>query len=646
MTDENKDTKPITKALVPIDPTTGQLAPTDLEGMWRIASIMATSEMVPSDYRKKPEKCFVAMQLGMEVGLGYMAAIQTICVINGKPAIYGDGVPAIVQSRGKCKKWDEHYEVGEESTKHYRGVADLNKWPDELTAVCILEREGFDEPFEGYFSVADAKRMGKWNKPESQGGLSVWQKYPLRMLKMRARGFATRDGFSDHLKGIGIAEELQDVPPEFVSSEVVEEAPVKTGLDAVLETEDGQIVNAEYTEPEKAESPQETPLSEPEASKMAAKHPLIVELERKKYSPYLIDQFIRWAAENNDMDLVSLMNEAMGDMPGFKESMLEYAKNHKLETSVQATTPSPEDEAIEIGRNAAQATIDNQDEKVSTSDETPETVETAKEANERVDGAFEKLAEETVAKEQTQMTLADAIDESAEICEATGKVLDDAEVPDTDRQLATEDGIVKQEPVKKEPVKKADLDPKADVEAWVSRFNASYRLMPKTKFSHFVIANEAKFIQLFEYAPTIYDKAVDKFTRFYGDDPWPVVLDAERDQVGKEDPPNGTHANESEEEVSEDDKAAIAALASDDVTPEPETHKVNEAARLFKDEEGIDHREKLKRMKQLWPDQLNKVLGALKMGSGGLTAGAVEVISFALKEEIAKDKLQQAKGKK
>jgi len=604
MTDEIKDIKPMTKSLVPIDPTTGQLAPTDLEGMWRIASIMATSEMVPSDYRKKPEKCFVAMQLGMEVGLGYMAAIQTICVINGKPAIYGDGVPAIVQGRGKCKKWDEHYEVGEEATKHYRGVTDLNQWPDELTAVCILEREGFDEPFEGYFSVADAKRMGKWNKPESGGGLSVWQKYPLRMLKMRARGFATRDGFSDHLKGIGIAEELQDIPPEVVSGAVVEEAPIKTGLDAVLETEDGQIVNAEYTEPEKPESPQETPLSD---AQEAIKHPLVVDLESKKYSPYLIDQFCTWAAENNDMDLVSLMNEAMGDLIGFEASMIEYAKNHNLEVSDQAATPSPEERSL--------------------TSEVPEETETAKEANERVDAAFEKSAEKTVKAEQ--MSLEDSIDKSAELCETTGKVLDDAEVPDTDRQLATEDGIVKQE-----PVKKADLDPMADIEGWVSGFNAQYRLLPKTKFSHFVIANEVKFRQLFEYAPTVYDKAVDKFTRFYGDDPWPVVLDTERDQT------------ESHEEVSEADKEAIADLASDDVTPEPETHKVNEAARLFKDEEGIDHREKLKRMKQLWPDQLSKVLAALKMGSGGLTAGAVEVISFALREEIAKDKLQQAKGKK
>jgi hypothetical protein len=612
MTEENKDIKPITKALVPIDPATGQLAPTDLEGMWRIASIMSESGMVPSDYRKKPEKCFVAMQLGQEVGLGYMAAIQTISVINGKPALYGDGVPAIVQARGKCKAWKEVYRIDGEDKKHYAGPADLNKWPDDLTAVCILERVGFGEPFEGYFSVADAKRMGKWNKPGEGGSMSVWQKYPLRMLKMRARGFAARDGFSDHLKGIGIVEELQDIPPEVVHERIVKEPAKKDDMDAILD--------AEYTtrgkDTQEAEKPQETPLSEAEE---AIKHPLVVDLESKKYSPYLINQFCAWAAENNDMDLVSLMNEAMADIDGFEKSMLEYAQNHKLEVSDQATTPSPEEGSL--------------------TSEAPEEIETAKEANERVEAAFEKAAEKTVKAEQA--SLEDAIDKTAALCEATGKVLDDAEVPDTDRQLATADGIIKQE-----PVKKADLDPNADVEAWVSRFVASYRLMPKTKFSHFVIANEAKFIQLFEYAPTVYDKAVDKFTRFYGDDPWPVVLEPERDQVGEEDPP----------ELLPGDKSAIAALATEEITPDSEmdtddigkaeTHSVNEAARLFKDEETIDHHEKLRRMKHLWPDQLNKVLGVLKMANGGLTSGAVEVVSFALKEEIAKDKIHQKKGEK
>ena len=563
MSDEKIEDK-ITKSLVPIDKTTGQLAPTDLEGMWRIASIMSTSEMVPSEYRKKPEKCFVAMQLGMEVGLGFMAAIQTICVINGKPAIYGDGVPAIVQSRGKCKKWDEHLTLpkaeGEDEVdrmKHYRGPANLSEWPDELTAVCILEREGFDQPFEGYFSVADAKRMGKWNKPESQGGLSVWQKYPLRMLQMRARGFATRDGFSDHLKGIGIVEDLMDVEPEVVSQPIVEEAPAKTGLDAALETKDGEIVNAEYNEPPEEPASQEEPLSEPEVAKEpepvaaeeAAKHPLIVYLETGEYNILLIDQFIEWAAKNNEMDILSLMNEAMTDIEGFEQSMVEWGEGEKVEIYAKEI-PSPEEAA--------------------------------------------------------------AIDDSAAACQVA---LDEAEVP----ELATEDGVIEQE---KDPAKKEDLDPNADIEGWVSRFHRQYRLKNKHQYSPFVLANEVKFRQLFEYSPDVYDKAVEKWTRFYNDEPWPVVLDPERDQV--------------DEEPYLHKGPVVAAQPS-----EPKT--VNEAARIFTNEEEMTHGEKLVKMKELFPEQTKKALDNLKMGSGALSEAAVEVVSFAVKEIIQKEKKKGGK---
>src|SRR3546814_17968193 len=52
----------------------------------------------------------------------------------------------------------------------------------------------------------DAKKAGRAGK---QG---PWSQYPQRMLQMRARAWAMRDGFADVLKGIGIAEEVRDFP--------------------------------------------------------------------------------------------------------------------------------------------------------------------------------------------------------------------------------------------------------------------------------------------------------------------------------------------------------------------------------------------------------------------------------------------------
>ena len=55
------------------------------------------------------------------------------------------------------------------------------------------------------FSVADAVHAGLWNKP------GPWKQYPDRMLMMRARGFASRDGAADALSGLYISEEMADV---------------------------------------------------------------------------------------------------------------------------------------------------------------------------------------------------------------------------------------------------------------------------------------------------------------------------------------------------------------------------------------------------------------------------------------------------
>ena len=52
----------------------------------------------------------------------------------------------------------------------------------------------------------DAKRAGLLGKK------GPWTEYPQRMLQMRARSWALRDGFADVLKGLSVREEAQDIP--------------------------------------------------------------------------------------------------------------------------------------------------------------------------------------------------------------------------------------------------------------------------------------------------------------------------------------------------------------------------------------------------------------------------------------------------
>ena len=172
--------------------TQGSLTPTTFEGVVKFAQTISTSQMVPANFRGKPDDILVAVQWGNEVGLAPMAALQNIAVINGKPSIYGDGMMAIVSAHpafGGC----------EETIEEIDG---------DITAICKVTRVILKKPVVKTFkfSQADAVRAKLWNKP------GPWSQYPKRMLQMRARGFALRDAFPDALKGIISKEEADDMP--------------------------------------------------------------------------------------------------------------------------------------------------------------------------------------------------------------------------------------------------------------------------------------------------------------------------------------------------------------------------------------------------------------------------------------------------
>jgi hypothetical protein len=160
-----------------------------LEDAFRFAKAVCLSGFAPKGM-EKPESIVVAVQLGLELGLTPMAALQNIGVINGRPGIYGDAALALVRASGLC----ENYTQKEEGAG------------DTLTAVVISKRVGSDA-LETRFSVSDAKLAGLWGK----GG--PWSQYPRRMLLFRARGFNLRDNFGDVLKGLRTTEELGDLPP-------------------------------------------------------------------------------------------------------------------------------------------------------------------------------------------------------------------------------------------------------------------------------------------------------------------------------------------------------------------------------------------------------------------------------------------------
>lgn len=192
------------------------IRPQNLGEIMEYAKMISKSELMPKDYRNKPENIVVAIQWGYEVGLSPIQALRNISIINGRPSIWGDAAIALVRASGLLEYCNERIENG--------------------VASCTVKRKGEPEQTRT-FSELEAKRAGLLNK---QG---PWSQYPQRMLQMRARGWALRDVFADVLNGVITAEEAQDMPPEDQERVTIAAEPAPVAIAAPVEpVEEAEVI--------------------------------------------------------------------------------------------------------------------------------------------------------------------------------------------------------------------------------------------------------------------------------------------------------------------------------------------------------------------------------------------------------------------
>lgn len=162
--------------------------PQNLQEAMQLADMLANSNLVPRAYQGKAGDVLVACQWGSEIGLKPLQALQNIAVINNVPAVWGDALVALVRGSGLCEYIKQDWDA---ATK---------------TATCRVKRNGEPEEVRT-FSEEDARLAGHLNK-------DTYKKNLQRMLSIRARAFALRDVFADVLKGLKVAEEVEDYPAE------------------------------------------------------------------------------------------------------------------------------------------------------------------------------------------------------------------------------------------------------------------------------------------------------------------------------------------------------------------------------------------------------------------------------------------------
>lgn len=204
----------------PISSNGFNLQPANLDEAMNLADMLAKSNMVPKDYKGKKENTLIAMMMGSELGLNPIQAIQNIAVINGKPAIYGDALLALMQKHPSYGGMEESFDT------------------TTMTASCTVWRKGGPRHTQT-FSKDDAVRAGLWdnrqmiyssNAQKEIPNPAPWYCYPKRMLGWRARTFSIRDQFADALAGLITVEEAQDIPEEI---NITPAKPIREALPSI-----------------------------------------------------------------------------------------------------------------------------------------------------------------------------------------------------------------------------------------------------------------------------------------------------------------------------------------------------------------------------------------------------------------------------
>ena len=224
------------------------IVPQTIEEAFRLAQWVCGAGLAPNSYedanhKPDPQKVVIGILKAMEVGAPPITGLSFIAIINKRACVWGDLAIGLAQEQGMIEKMEEFFEGAQEKVSAPVEQSDGERdhtplptdFPDDFTAVCRIWRKGQETPYEGRFSVRDAKRAHLWGNPKK----ITWMEHPKRMLKARARAFALRDGFADALHALSIREEVEDLPPE---------APAKTDI-AFLEDK-----------PRALEAPTQTPL--------------------------------------------------------------------------------------------------------------------------------------------------------------------------------------------------------------------------------------------------------------------------------------------------------------------------------------------------------------------------------------------------
>jgi hypothetical protein len=171
-------------------PTIGPIfAPAQFEHAQRIAKVLSSSDLVPTQYKNNVANTLVALEIANRMGSSVLMVMQNLHIIHGRPSW---GSSFIIASLNSCGRFTT-----------LRFVNDANK----CKAVTTDKATG--EVLEGpTVSLEMAKAEGWLDKAGSK-----WKTMPELMLMYRAAAFFGRLYAPEVLMGMQTSEEVIDITP-------------------------------------------------------------------------------------------------------------------------------------------------------------------------------------------------------------------------------------------------------------------------------------------------------------------------------------------------------------------------------------------------------------------------------------------------
>ena len=157
------------------------------------AKFLSNSTIVPVQYQRKPENCYIAIDMANRMGVPVMMVMQNLYIVQGKPSWSGTAIKSMLENSGKFEDLETVY-VGQPNTDNWGAfvTAKLKKNGKVLKGATV--------------TIKTAKDEGWYNKSGSK-----WRTMPELMLTYRANAWFARQFAPELLMGLQSVEEVEDV---------------------------------------------------------------------------------------------------------------------------------------------------------------------------------------------------------------------------------------------------------------------------------------------------------------------------------------------------------------------------------------------------------------------------------------------------